>query len=76
MTPYEWMSEALCLEIDSTLFFPDEPNAYTEGKKACELCTVKTQCLEYALKLDVVGIWGGTTETERRKMKKNARAAA
>jgi len=80
MIPNEWMLDALCREIDGELFFPGDTNAWREAKKACSLCNVSSECLEYALKEDVVGIWGGTTERERlalkKKMKKAQRSAA
>jgi WhiB family transcriptional regulator, redox-sensing transcriptional regulator len=31
----------------------------------CKGCKVRTECLEYALKWEMYGIWGGTTEKER-----------
>lgn len=67
----EWMSDALCREIDGELFFPDNPND-NEAKKACALCQVKEPCLQYALERPVLGIWGGTNERERRQLRRKA----
>jgi hypothetical protein len=58
---------ALCAEIDPELFFPlkgkflDAQNA----KRICNRCELKQKCLEYALK----GIWGGTNEPDRYKIR-------
>jgi hypothetical protein len=40
------------------------------AKKVCSECSVAATCLSYALdNPDMQGIWGGTTEGERRKMR-------
>jgi len=36
-----------------------------EVKKVCRNCPVRKQCLDYAVKYNEYGIWGGTTEEER-----------
>lgn len=36
------------------------------AKKICASCPLATKCLEYALQGDLEGVWGGTTEWERR----------
>jgi WhiB family redox-sensing transcriptional regulator len=50
------------------MFTPVTGESTATPKKICALCTVRTQCLEYALTHDVEGIWGGTTQRERRKL--------
>ncbi|MEZ5311676.1 MAG: WhiB family transcriptional regulator [Microthrixaceae bacterium] len=43
--------------------------------QVCATCPVKTQCLEYALanRIDH-GVWGGTSERERRRILKRRSA--
>lgn len=41
-----------------------EPVFYNLGKLACELCPVKSECLEDG-KDEEFGLWGGTTPKER-----------
>lgn len=36
-----------------------------EAKSICSRCEVQEQCLEYALRNEPLGIWGGKTEAER-----------
>lgn len=46
-------------------------SSYTYGKEAkaiCAECPYKVRCLEYAIKNHELGIWGGTTERERRSI--------
>ena len=39
-----------------------------EAKAICAECPYKVRCLEYALKNHEQGIWGGTTERDRRRI--------
>lgn len=63
------------------IFFPSEKVAewsvkktgsfYTneyEAKLLCNSCPYKEACLEFALKNPQAGIWGGTTERERKRL--------
>jgi WhiB family redox-sensing transcriptional regulator len=63
-----------CESTDSELFFvPDGSNTYSEIKSLkviCQACNVKTECLDYALKYNVLGYWGNTTETQRQRLRK------
>lgn len=71
---WEWQMNASCRDIDGSLFFhPDnERGEAREGrvaaaKRICEGCPVRRECLRYALESgERYGIWGGTTEEERR----------
>lgn len=60
---------------DPEIFFPlGRGERYQRpGKKICTHCPVVTQCLEYALAYDEFGIWGGMSEYDRRRMKKQDR---
>lgn len=64
-----WQDDALCAQGDLDAYFPGRrPNA--ELKRKCkEQCPVTAECLEFALATDAVGIWGGTSTKERRKLK-------
>ncbi|MFD7707862.1 WhiB family transcriptional regulator [Streptomyces sp. NPDC059786] len=71
-----WREIAACLHADPDLFFPIGSTGPTveqidEAKAVCGRCPVLDQCLGTALRLGhVEGIWGGTTETERRAMRR------
>ena len=62
-------SDALCAGQDLSLFFP-ESGVGSAGLKICAKCPAKDECLEYALKHEEFGIYGGTTAAERKKMRK------
>lgn len=52
---------------------PREGGIDPEAKKVCLGCEVRAECLEYALGHDErFGIWGGLSERERRRLKKQA----
>lgn len=60
---------------DPDIFFMDEkddPNySATKTRIAltiCGQCPIQKQCLEFAIKEDMQGVWGGTTTRERIKM--------
>jgi WhiB family redox-sensing transcriptional regulator len=68
-----WQAEALCAQTDPEAFFPEKGGSTRDAKKVCGSCTVRAQCLEYALSNDErFGIWGGLSERERRRLRKRA----
>lgn len=70
---FAWQAEALCAQTDPEAFFPEKGGSTREAKRVCQSCTVRTECLEYALAHDErFGIWGGLSERERRKLKRAA----
>lgn len=68
-----WQSESLCAQTDPEAFFPEKGGSTRDAKKVCVQCTVRQECLDYALKNDErFGIWGGMSERERRRLRKRA----
>jgi WhiB family transcriptional regulator, redox-sensing transcriptional regulator len=68
-----WQERALCAQTDPEAFFPEKGGSTREAKKVCAACQVRVDCLEYALAHDErFGIWGGLSERERRRAKKEA----
>jgi len=62
----EFMADALCTEMDASLFFPEKGQSTTEAKLACGMCDVRDECLEYALaNHERHGVWGGKSTRER-----------
>jgi len=66
----------LCRDTDPDLFFPIGTTgpalAQIENAKAvCRQCPAQAACLEFALSTNQdTGIWGGTSEEERRKLRR------
>jgi WhiB family transcriptional regulator, redox-sensing transcriptional regulator len=68
-----WQDRALCAQTDPEAFFPEKGGSTREAKKVCRGCEVRAECLEYALEHDERwGVWGGLSQIERRRMKREA----
>ncbi len=68
-----WQERALCAQTDPEAFFPEKGGSTREAKRVCSSCEVRAECLEYSLLNDErFGIWGGLSERERRKLKRQA----
>ncbi len=75
----EWVHRAKCRDVDPELFFPvgttGPAAAQIEAAKVvCGQCSVRDQCLEWALVTGQdAGVWGGTSEEERRSIRRARR---
>lgn len=70
MTQLGWQTDALCLQFDPDLFFPDKGNP-AQGQRArqvCAACPVRADCLTYGM-ADQHGIYGGLTPLERQRLR-------
>jgi len=73
--PLSWQTDALCAQTDPEAFFPEKGGSTRDAKRICTGCSVRAQCLEYALENDErFGIWGGLSERERRKLRRSRTA--
>jgi WhiB family transcriptional regulator, redox-sensing transcriptional regulator len=70
----DWRNHAACLGADPERFFPLSAAGpglaqLKQAKRICQGCRVRVQCLEFALEVgEIHGIWGGTSEDERRSL--------
>jgi WhiB family redox-sensing transcriptional regulator len=72
-----WQDEANCLGVDPDLFFPERGASTREAKEVCRGCVVRLDCLEYALTNgEKFGIWGGLSERERRRLRRQRALSA
>jgi WhiB family transcriptional regulator, redox-sensing transcriptional regulator len=73
---YSWRDEALCRDTDPDLFFPVGTTGQAliqieRAKSVCGECPARIDCLDFALATNQdAGIWGGTSEDERRLMRR------
>jgi WhiB family transcriptional regulator, redox-sensing transcriptional regulator len=71
---YDWQEQAECLTAESDLFFPERGSPGDSAKRICVNCGVRLECLEYALANgERYGIWGGLTERERTRLRRQAK---
>jgi WhiB family redox-sensing transcriptional regulator len=72
----DWRDQAACRDTDPDLFFPigstgPAVEQIDAAKAVCTQCEAQQSCLEFALVTNQEsGIWGGTSEDERRKLRK------
>jgi WhiB family redox-sensing transcriptional regulator len=73
----EWQSKAACRGPHSSVFFPPPTFERKEEKllreararEICSTCSVRRDCLDYALRIrEPHGIWGGLNEAERKAL--------
>ena len=76
LTVTDWRDTAACRDSEPNLFFPigstgpavDQIDA---AKAICLECSVREECLNYALDTNQeAGVWGGYAEDERRRLRK------
>ena len=72
----DW-SQALCMEVDPELWFSVRGSDNERmAKEICTRCPIMEECKAYALaRPELEGIWGGTTETWRMKLRAGQRSA-
>jgi WhiB family redox-sensing transcriptional regulator len=67
----DWKAEAACRDLDTEIFFPDNDINAAPALEVCASCPVREACLDFALRTrQNDGVWGGRTETERRKLRR------
>ena len=69
MSPRSWRDLAACLEVvsaDYDPFFSDAKGLQAEAIAICATCTVRDDCLTFAVRTgQQYGIWGGQPDPRR-----------
>ena len=66
-----WQDYANCRGADADLFFPERGASTRKAKAICAACDVRQECLDYAITSgEKFGIWGGMSERERRRVRR------
>lgn len=72
-----WMAQGNCAEKNPDIFFPSDGVGVEVAKRICVECPQQERCLEHALRNRIDhGVWGGTSERQRRRMLKARRLKA
>lgn len=65
-----WVKDAACKGVDTGLFYPERGEPTRHALEVCKPCTVKAECLQYAIdNSERWGVWGGMTERQRRRIR-------
>lgn len=74
----KWMKLAKCVGYDVNMFFPDGVDDHRKAdaipdelESICGQCRVTAECLAFALKHEMIGVWGGSNDYTRTQLKKN-----
>jgi hypothetical protein len=60
-----------CRQLPADWFHPDRGEPTADAKAVCATCPVRVECLRWALdSQERFGIWGGTSERERRRIRR------
>ncbi len=73
-----WWHDAACINVAGRVdFFPGRGESAREAKAVCAECTVRAECLDYALRFHpLCGVWGGLSERERRRLQRAKKTGA
>lgn len=75
-TDMSWRDDAACRDTDPQLFFPVGTTGpaieqIARAKEVCGTCDSQGICLQFALETNQdTGVWGGTSEEERRQLRR------
>ena len=73
----DWMAEGKCRAVPPETFFPSDGVGVEVARRICATCSMREPCLEYALRNHIDhGVWGGTSERERRRIARRRRLEA
>jgi WhiB family redox-sensing transcriptional regulator len=66
-----WAAYAACRDADPDLFFPASDDDADDALRVCAGCAVRPDCLHWAMEMRIsYGVWGGTTERDRKRLRR------
>jgi WhiB family transcriptional regulator, redox-sensing transcriptional regulator len=64
----DWQEHAACRSATLDVFYAEDERTQA-ALELCTECPVRLPCLDYAMRhREQFGVWGGTTERERRRI--------
>ncbi|MHB8513255.1 MAG: WhiB family transcriptional regulator [Actinomycetota bacterium] len=67
---FPFLDNAACEGLDPELFYAEGGQAIARAKSVCANCEARQRCLEWAIKREEFGVWGGTTARERASIRR------
>lgn len=67
---YPFLEQAACRGLDPEMFYAEGAAAIAHAKSLCSMCPVSASCLEWAVRREEFGVWGGTTARERSALRR------
>jgi len=72
----KWHRDAACKEVTGVNFFPERGGDVRPALAVCRSCLVRAECEAAGVDGKEYGVWGGTTASQRRVMRREGREAA
>ena len=75
----DWHKDAACKEAPlSVSWFPDKGESPAAALEVCHRCLVVTECQAWAIAQgsNLAGVWGGLTEQDRARMRREQKRVA
>lgn len=69
----KWMLRGYCSTTQANPEVFQEPGNEETAKAFCSQCPVIATCREWALRNEEVGVWGGTSEADRRAIRRGGK---
>lgn len=75
ITPTLFDTPTPCATVDPDIFFPPKGGSPQRAKHICSGCYAKRRCADEAVAggYTILGVWGETTDHDRRKIRKARR---
>ena len=71
MKSTEWIRRANCRGLKTNMFYPRRYESEKPAKSVCAGCSVRDECVNYALEQhDRFGIWGGLNDKQRSSLRR------
>jgi WhiB family redox-sensing transcriptional regulator len=68
-----WQSHGACKGSDPDQYFPHPYVSHAQIvsiRAVCEACPVRRECADWGIHHEQLGIWGGTTDRQRREIRR------
>ncbi|MFJ5121942.1 WhiB family transcriptional regulator [Kitasatospora sp. NPDC088548] len=81
MFPVDQFPNGICRKVDPEVMYPNPSDAegIADAKEVCRFCEHRTDCFEAAMLLPAAkdfGVFGATTDDERKKLRRKAKRSA
>lgn len=66
-----WHARAACRGEPAARFYPQPHEGALDARVLCDVCPVRSECLDYAMaRPEPMGVWGGLSAEQRRDLAK------
>ncbi len=65
-----WRAQGACRDQPAELFYPGRGGSHAAAIAICAQCPVLLECRQWGILHEKHGVWGGTSEHERRRLRR------